>query len=207
VGGPDADVKVTGSSANVANSGSASGAVLNFTIPQGGQGIAGANGTPATPNTASAPLAITGNNIACPTCLVGPVANASLVNSSTTVNGQTCTLGGTCSIAFPVTYYTPTGTALTGVKHIVSGAVATTSAGAWTVAYSAVGCTTVRSANVSVISPTGTLATQQYTPYIQTLNTTTISGVVYSGAVLSLLGATLIPITVSTTVYVDVSCN
>jgi hypothetical protein len=159
--------------------------IVGATGPAGATGSVGATGatgpagTAATPNTASPPLFITANNIACPTC-------------QTTQN---------------VTYYTPSGTVLSGAKRIVSGAVATSASGAWTISYPTVGCTTIRSVNISVQSPTGTLATQQYTPYIQAISTTAMSGVVYSGQVLALLGATLIPITVSTNVYADIVCN
>ena len=105
-----------------------------------------------------------------------------------------------------VTEYSGTGL-ITGVKHITSGPITTASNGAWSFSYTAVGCSTIRTFNTSVVSPVGTLATQQYTPYTSAISTTAMSGTVYSGAVLSLLGATLVPITASTTVYVEVFCT
>ncbi len=118
-----------GSSASVSNSGTSNAAVFNFTIPQGIQGVAGAAstvpgpagptgpsgaastvagpqgpqgvaGTPATPNTASLPLVITSNNIACATCLT--TANR-ILGTTSAFGGALLALGGSSSGTATVT--------------------------------------------------------------------------------------------------------
>lgn len=123
-------------------------------------------------------------------------------SGSVALSCPTCVTATTQS----VTYYATSGAVLSGIKRIPF-TVASAANGTWSVSYSAVGCTTLRTWNVSVISPTGTLATQQYVPYVQVANTTTMSGTVYSGAVLALLGATIIPITASANITGEIVCQ
>lgn len=163
--------------------------------------------------TTSSPLAGSGTSgsvaLSCPTCVtsvpITAVAGSAPISVST-ASGTATVSCSTCVTSQNVTYYNTSGV-ITGAKHIVSGPITTSSSGAWTFNYSTASCSTVYSVQVRAVSPTGTLATQQYSAYMNTPTTTVVSGTVYSGAVLSLLGATLIPITAATTVYAETVCT
>lgn len=152
-----------------------------------------------------APVAITGAY----SSLTGtPIIPAAQVQSDwNAISGPAAIQNKPTIPAASVSYMTPAGVAITGIKRIVSGPIATAANGAWSLNFAGAGCTLIRSVNVSVVSPVGTIATQQYTAYYNTLTATSISGTVYSGQVLLILGATIVPISSSTNVFVSIDCT
>jgi hypothetical protein len=121
----------------------------------------------------------------------GPTGATGATGSAGT-NGTNGTAG--------VLFYGPSG-AITGVKCYVQS-ITTAANGAWSVSFTTAGFTATPNTQVQVISP-GTTAPTSYVGTITANSSTGASGTVYSGTVLSLLGATIIPITAAATINIQ----
>lgn len=94
------------------------------------------------------------------------------------------------------------------VRCFISGPISTAADGTWSMSIAASGITTVRSTQVSIVSPLATAATSQLVPILNPNAGSTFSGKVMSGTGILLLGASsLVPVTTAATINLEVCGN